>query len=78
MQFSNTSNKGIQMKWHKRIALAIKIAFAIWAVWNFYNKLVKLLYNIKKVEVKKYKLDASLGFFKSVDAIVNPSNTDKK
>lgn len=66
------------MKWHKRIALAIKIIFAIWVVWNFYNRLVKLLYNIKKVEVKKYTYDATIGFFKSVEEIINPTNKDKK
>lgn len=65
------------MKTHKRIVLAIKILFAIWIIWNFYNKLVKTLYNIKKVEVKKYKIEPGDTFFKTVDRILNPSRDSK-
>jgi hypothetical protein len=60
------------MKWHKRISLAIKIAFAVWIIWNFYNKLVKLLYNIKKSEVKKYIIDKNKNFYETVDNILHP------
>jgi len=55
------------MKWTRRIVITIKIIFALWAIWNFYNKLVKFLYSISKREVKKNTFDPKIGFFKQID-----------